>query len=334
MEGLAWERGGQSVLFSCSGPGGMFEVHRADLRGQEQLAVPSAGSLWLLDVSREGRWLVARADLSLRIFVHQAATSGLKDVSWLGFSYLYEISRDGTLLAIGDQGRGVNYSIMIRKTDGTPAIRVGDGDPRGISPDRRWIIGMLPTATHKWWLYPIGAGDPRELHWNGLESVSWVAWFPDGHALLVCGSEPHRVDRCYRSPLDGSSLDPVTPDSVGFGMPRPDGQAVLYASPSGEQWIHLLSGGPDRPVPDTRDVPIYRWSPDGSALWVKGGTDETPRVDRLDTATGRRTPLVTIERPPGESDRIVHVVLADNPHTYAYLTFVSGTLLFTMGAAR
>ncbi len=81
-------------------------------------------------------------------------------------------------------------------------------------------------------------------------------------------------------------------------------------------------------------MPFYCCSPDGSALWVKGGTDETPRVDRLDTGTGRRTRLGTSERQPGETDRIGHVVLTSNPHTYAYLTLVSGTLLFTMGAAR
>jgi len=64
-----------------------------------------------------------------------------------------------------------------------------------------------------------------------------------------------------------------------------------------------------------------RWSPDGAALWVRPDDRMPVRLERLELATGRRTPLLTIT-PPSHSG-LLHVEelsIAADPPAYAFLT--------------
>jgi len=336
MEGLAWEPGGQSVLFAGASHGGMYQVHRAGAGRAESLVLPSPGTLTLQDVARDGRWLVTRDDQPLRILLHPSGSTGLKDLSWLDNSLTPLISGDGELLAFTDQSiqAGPRYAVMIRKTDGSPVVRLGDGAARAISRDKRWVVGVLLTVPQQFMLYPTGAGEPHELKWPALETTTSVDFFPDSRSLFVCGKEQGKAPRCYKSPLDASSLEPVTPDSVDSGLLRPDGLAVAHES-GRSWWIHPLDGGTPRPVPGLDTATVLRWSPDGAALWVATGTTLNTRVERVDAVTGRRSPLVTIEMP---SDlpvyQIYSISLADDPRIYAYSTGSYTSLLFTIQGVR
>jgi eukaryotic-like serine/threonine-protein kinase len=336
LEGLAWEPGGQSVLFAGASRGGMYQVHRAGVGRAESLVLPSPGTLTLQDVAGDGRWLVTRDDGPLRILLHPSGSTGLQDLSWLDNSLNPRISGDGELLAFTDQSiqAGPRYAVMIRKTDGSPVVRLGDGAAQAISRDKRWVIGLLLTIPQQFKLYPTGAGEPRRLNWPALEMVSSVAFFPDSRSLFVCGNEQGKAPRCYRSPLDASSLEPVTPDSVDSGLVRPDGLAVAHSS-GGGWWIYSLTGGTPRLVPGLDSVTVLRWSPDGAALWVASGALQNLRLERVDAMTGRRRPLVTMETP---SDLplffLFGLSLADDPLTYAYSAGSYTSLLFTIQGVR
>jgi hypothetical protein len=88
-------------------------------------------------------------------------------------------------------------------------------------------------------------------------------------------------------------------------------------------------------VLDSKGAQVLRWSPDGAALWVVSGTVENPRVDRLDVASGRRTPLPAIELP---SDVRVFqtfgLSLADAPRVYAYSAWSYTSQIFTIRGVR
>ena len=156
-------------------------------------------------------------------------------------------------------------------------------------------------------------------------------FFPDSRSLFVCGNEHGRAGRCYRSPLDASSLQPVTPDSIRGGLLRPDGLAVLARRLDGF-WVYQLDGSSPRPVPGLGDtVAVLRWSPDGKAFWVQAGAELSPRVDRVDAETGRRSTLVTIEPPVGVPlFQIFGLSLADDPRVYAYSAWSYSSELFTV----
>ena len=72
---------------------------------------------------------------------------------------------------------------------------------------------------------------------------------------------------------------------------------------------------------------VVRWSPDGRALIVGSATSAT--IDRVDLATGRRQPLVTLgTEHPGGRWRLTFFALADDPRVYAYVaaTYLSEDL--------
>ena len=337
LEGLAWERGGRSVVFSGAKGSDLLQVYRAGPGRAVSLALPGPGALTLLDVAQDGSWLVTRDETQTRMFLHTAGTSGVQDVSWLGNSIATDLSGDGALLAFTDQSAeaGSHYAVMVRKMDGSPAVRIGEGNAFGISPDHHWILGVVPTVPLQLRLYPLGAGETTDLKWPGLETVWFVDFFPDDRSLIVCGTGPGRAPRCYRSPLAGGSLEPLTPDSVGFGLIRPDGQAVAYWR-SGQLWIRPLDGGADRRGPDTRGLDfrgVRRWSPDGKALWAVAGQAGDVHIVRIDFATGKRTPLVDLEWPRDwRLAPLLGVSLADDPRTYAYTLYINDSELFTVRA--
>jgi len=336
LEGLAWEPGAQSVLFAGASAGGMYQVHRAGEGQTERLVLPSPGTLTLHDVAGDGRWLVTRDDQPLRIVAHLPGSTGLRDLSWLDNSINPFISPDGQLLAFTDQSiqAGPRYAVMIRKTDGSPVVRLGAGAPQAMSRDKRWVVGLLLTVPQQWVLYPTGAGESQPLKWAGLENATSVDFFPDSRSLFVCGNEPGKPPRCYRSPLDASSLEPVTPDSVASGLVSPDGQSVAHSS-GGSWWIQPVAGGPARIVPNLTDGQVLRWSPDGAALWIRSGAGEALRVDQVDITSGRRSPLVTIQTPSDlPAFAIFSPALADDPRVYAYSAYSYTSLLFTIQGVR
>jgi hypothetical protein len=283
-------------------------------------------------VSPDGRWLVTRDDRPTRVIAHPPGFAGFRDLSWLDGSRVSQISADGELITLSDDGTlsGVLYSSLVRQTDGAPAVRVGQGSPRGISPDKRWVLSWVPTTPPEYWLYPNGPGESHQLSWEKLESVSSVVFFPDGHSLLVCGNETGKAPRCYRSPLDATAIDPVTPDSIATGLLRPDGGALAVARTDG-WWIYPLGEGAPRLVPGSGGAIVVRWSPDGKALWVRGLAGGKPSIDRVDVATGRRTLLTIIEMPPDMPVFILGTIaLADDPEVYAYNAISYVSMLFVV----
>ena len=134
--------------------------------------------------------------------------------------------------------------------------------------------------------------------------------------------------------MEGGSLEPVTPDSIAGGLLRPDGRAVAVRWHSGE-WVYPLGAGSPRIVPGLDSALVVRWSPDGSALWVRALTGAKFGIDRVDVATGRRTFLVAIETPADlPIFSVGRIVMADDPQVYAYFASSYLSLLYTVRGIR
>jgi dipeptidyl aminopeptidase/acylaminoacyl peptidase len=330
LEGLVWRPGGHSLLFSASEAGSNLEVHEAGLDGSARLALPSPGTLTLQDITNDGRWLVTRDDQAHGLLARSPGLTTDRNLSWLDSSILPVVTPDGQWVAFTDVGSGAQYAVMLRKTDGSPAVRLGEGAAAAISPDGRWVIGQL-TMPAGFRLYPAGAGDSRQLTWAGLQSVASVR-FLDDRSLFVCGAPAGKAARCYRSPLDASSLEPMTPDGIGSGLPRPDGGAVLVRQ-AGQYAIYPVGGGAPSAVGGVGADSVIRWSPNGAALWVQAGTPSRPQVDQVDVATGRRSSLLTIDA-PATVFTSARLAVADDPRTYVYETRSWFSLLFTFSGMQ
>jgi hypothetical protein len=307
-------------------------VYRADLRGRAELVFPSPGALTLQDTRPDGRWLVTRDDQAHGLIGRAPALAADRDLSWLDSSILPVVSADGQSVAFTDISGGAQYAVMLRKTDGSPAVRLGDGSAVAISRDARWVIGEIVTTPAQFWLYPAGAGDARRLNWTRLQSITSVAFFPGDTLLFVCGTPAGKSARCYRSPLDASALEPMTPEGVDAGLLGPDGSSVLVRGKAGYA-IYRAAGGAPAPVTGMGADSVIRWSPDGRALWVQSGTPSRPQVEQVDVSTVRRRPLLTIDA-PATVFTSARLSVADDPRSYVYETRKWFSLLFTFSGMR
>ena len=100
------------------------------------------------------------------------------------------------------QGGGAASAAYLRGTDGSPAVRLGDGRASALSPDARWAIcfsARLPSPYLE--LLPTGAGESRRLPGNGLGYYG-ARWLPDGKRIIVWAVEPGHQARLYLHDLE------------------------------------------------------------------------------------------------------------------------------------
>ena len=219
-----------------------------------------------------------------------------QDLSWLNDSYPKDLSADGTTLLLGDfRGAPQLHPIFMRRTDGSPAVRLGDGHGGRLSPDGKWVVIMTNDARIA--LLPTGAGSPRTLPRGPSDQLHDVEWFPDGRRVLAHGltKGPERVVT-FAQDLDGGP--PVTILSGYEGMlPSPDGRFLLAEkNDEGPFLLCPVGGGPCRPtsgLDPERDWPI-RWSADGKAVLVRRQDPQKITLARVDLTTGHWETLKTI----------------------------------------
>jgi Tol biopolymer transport system component len=291
-EGLAWSRDGSEIWFTAGRQGNLMSLYAVDLAGHQRMVAGMPASLSLYDIAANGRVLVARNNWRRGIAGLAPGESVERDLSWLDWSRPSCLSDDGRVLLFEEQGQGggPGYSVYLRKADGSPAVKIGDGYSLALSPDGQWAATIPVDAADRLTFVPTGAGEARTVTFPGL-SIGSAVWHPDGRRLLIQAAETGHLPRLFLIDKDGGTPKPVTPEEsqVG-GAISPDGQWIAVTSPSGAGRIVPIGGGDARPIPGVAagDI-VVRWSGDGRALFVARTAPLPARVDRIDTATGQRT---------------------------------------------
>ncbi|OGD21658.1 MAG: hypothetical protein A2W03_17125 [Candidatus Aminicenantes bacterium RBG_16_63_16] len=336
-EGLAWSRTGEEVLFTASTRGEAQTLYGVDLSGHRRIALSSAGGLTMHDVSHTGRWLVTRDDIRSEISVLAPGESAERDLSWLDTSITTFLTRDGRMLLFNDESAaaGLNYEVCLRRTDGGPVVRLGEGRPMGLSPDGKWALAIISTPPQLV-IYPTGPGETRRLPRGDLETYQSADWFPDGKSVLVVGSEAGKASRCYAQDLSGGPPRPVTPEATTNGRVSPDGRQILYSKLGGNWLIQPVEGGTAQTVPGlTTDDQVIRWSADGRSLYFFRPSNVPFRLERLDLASGRRD-LIREVAPADRTGvfQITGAALTDDTKSYAYSYDRMRSQLFVVDGAR
>ena len=336
-QGLSWSRAGDEVLFTASTEGIAQTVYGIDLSGHRRVALSSAGGLTMHDISRTGRWLVTRDDLRYEISALAPGASAERDLSWLDASSAPFLSRDGSMLLFNDESAaaGLNYAVCLRKTDGGPVVRLGDGTPYGFSPDGKWALAVIDTPPQLV-IYPTGPGETRRLPRGNVEAYQSAGWFPDGKSVLVCGNEPGKASRCYAQDVSGGPPRPVTPEATTNGLVSPDGLQILYSKTGGTYFTQRAGGGTAQAVPGlTTDDQVIQWSADGRSVYVYRTANVPFRLERLDLASGRRE--LVREVAPADRTGVLYSVgaaLTDDTRFYAYDFKRMTSQLFVVEGAR
>ena len=189
----------------------------------------------------------------------------------------------------GGGGTGVVY---VRKTDGSPPVRLGEGYALALSPDKRSALAT-PMSFSQLILLPTGAGQARRLERGPIESYQSARFLPDGKRILFAGSEKGRRARLYVQDLAGGAPRPVTAEGAGAGfhgvVVSPDGRFATGPAPGSGFARYPLEGGSPLPIEGLAEgeFPV-QWTADGRSLFVYRIGDVPARIFRLDLSTGRR----------------------------------------------
>jgi serine/threonine protein kinase/Tol biopolymer transport system component len=292
-EGLAWSPAGDEVWFTASRTGAPYSLYAATLSGRVRLVVQMTIQMTLHDISRDGHVLFDSANDSATIISHTAGETKERDLSWLDSGILSDLSADGKailFLPLGEEA-GINYAVYLRHTDGSPAVRLGDGAPQQLSPDGKWALAVLFTPPQLR-LLPTGAGEVKTLERGTIEQYGWGAiWFPDGKQVVFPGREPGHDWRYYLQSIDGGSPRPITPEGTSLRRTfiSPDGRFLIAADGQHQRSFYPVAGGTPQLISHLENEDeIIGWSTDMHLLYLARTKEMPIRVFRFDPTTGRK----------------------------------------------
>jgi eukaryotic-like serine/threonine-protein kinase len=292
-EGLAWSPSGREVWFTATKAGVSRAVFAVDLSGRQRLIERVPAELTILDTARDGRALLKRELTRHEIKAHMGNDLREQELSWFDASLPVALSPDGKTLLFAEVGEagGATYGAYIRGTDGSPAIRLGDGAPLALSPDGDWALCATHTSPPQLVLLPIKAGRARLLTNDSIEHLG-AAWLPDGNRIIFSGSQPGHALRLYTQDLQGGKPKAITPDGGGTleVLISPDGKWVVGSGPDGSYYVFPVDRGEPRRLPGLNPGDrVDGWSDDGRSIFVHNFTGLPATISRVDLATGNRT---------------------------------------------
>jgi len=301
IQGLAWSANGKEVWFTASKSGVDRTLYAVTLDGKARMVLRLPGALMLFDIWKDGRVLMMRASWRRELVGMVAGETKQRDLSWLDYSYPAGLSPDGKTLLFDEEGGGgslaysksggLSYAVYIRKTDGSPAVLLGEGGALALSPDGKSVISQTNDSSAQLRLLTTGAGEAKDLTKDNMNHT-WARWFPDGKRILFSGNGPGQGVRLYVfDPASGKS-QAVTPEGVDGNafFVSPDSQWIAGIGPDRKGYLYPVGGGEPRVIPGLNpgEQPIT-YSADGRSLYIYQPGELPASVYRLDIQTGQRT---------------------------------------------
>ena len=321
VQGIAWSPDGSEIWFTATRTGGDRSLYATDLSGKVRLLARVPGELTILDVGKEGNVLLTRGNDRSGMMGLAPGEVKEKDLSWLDWSVPGSLSPDGKMILFQESGEGggPKYAVYLRNTDGSPAIRLGEGTGLSLSPDGQWALSRLNVVPSPLVLYPTGVGEMKQLKNDGLNHTS-AAFLPDGKHFVFTGTEPGHGRRLYLESLDDAKPRPLSVEGVGSNVLSRDGVYVAARGADEKVYLFPVAGGEPKLVPGVQpgEFPTA-WSGDGRSLFVIARGRIPAQVFRVDITTGQRTFWRSFE--PADAagiDSIRGVLISVDEKAYVY----------------
>jgi eukaryotic-like serine/threonine-protein kinase len=309
---LNWSPTGDEIWFSGTQAGGDPAVYAVDLSSQQRLVSQVPGFIVMQDVARDGRVLISTVNSRLGILYAPADGSTQRDLAWFDASFAYDLSPDAKSLVFVEltSGEGRNAAIYLRKTDGSPAVRLGYGNLPALSPDGKWVASIHhQPASSQLLLLPTGPGELRALDFGDMHYES-VEWFPDGKRILFTGNQSGRPVRSWMCDLDGGPPKPVTPEGVRATRVSPDGHTFVVVDPH-RLLLGDIGGGEPKAITELQvGESVVRWSGDGRYLFLAQSEGETVKLTRVEVASRKREPWRVLKVPENGAEFVGQVALS------------------------
>jgi eukaryotic-like serine/threonine-protein kinase len=301
LEGILWSPTGDEIWFTSTGTGSAADPRAVTLSGKVRTIASVPGGMWLEDLRNGVALMVTHRR---RIGIRGVPPGGKeeRELGWLDWSILGDLSRDGRKILFEEagEGGGPNYTVFVRDSDGSPPVRIGEGVGLAISPDGKWVVAQ-PAKGGPLRLVPTGAGEARQLTHDNV-SYHKVRWLAGGKELLASGVETGHGVRDYLIAVSSGDSRPITPEEVVGVEPSPDGRSTVVMGPDGKWGIWQIEpsnageGNALRLIPGLDSNYHVKWSPDGASLLAIPArqSGKTGSVYRVNPVTGKMELVRTI----------------------------------------
>jgi Tol biopolymer transport system component len=322
IQGIAWSPGNDEIWFTATRTGGDRSLYAVNISGTVRLLARVPGELTLLDVDRDGNVLLTRGNDRAGMIGLTPGDAKERDLSWLDWSVPGDLSADGRIALFTEtgEGGGPKYAVYMRKTDGSPAIRLSEGFGTGLSPDGKWALARTNVTSPPLFQLPTGVGEARLLTHDSMNHL-WARWLPDGKQILFSGNDAGHGVRLYVENPEEAKPRPITGEGVSpFFEISPKGDFVAGVGPDHKMYLYPVAGGEPVPVSgNTGDEAPTGWSADGRSLYVFRFGEIPAKVFELELSTGKRK--LWKELVPADSagiDTIRGITITPDAKAYVY----------------
>ena len=332
--GVAWTPDGKEIWYTAAETGNSRALFAAGLSGKPRLLVAAPLALTIHDIDRNRRALVSEGNFRIRLFVRGPEDTRDRELSWLDWSLLRDITPDGRWVLFDESGEGggTNYSAYVRKTDGSPPVRLGEGVAMRFSPDGKFVLAIRPRPhPPQIFAYPTGAGEPRQITSDSAVHDG-AAWMPDGSSIVDWASMNGRPPRIYIDRLSGGAPRPITPEGASSQpVCSPDGQWVITRGPDNIVTMYATAGGKEIKLPEiSREVRVVAFTPDSKQLvYFRRGEHgaNVLQLFRFDIATRRAQLWKEIAGPDSIPGGIMMITPDGRTYAYSVITATSDLYL-------
>jgi len=247
-------------------------------------------SLWAFDLEARSRRLYSfpdyfiLSDISDRgelLFISGAGGTSLflggpgapsRDYTWLGSTYVTDVSPDGKTLLFIDGGPMMEWSrgSWVRPLDGGDAVRIADGDAGKFSPDGKWVVtsSRPESGPPQLVLVRASGGDIRQV--TSSPATHADPSFLDAQTLLFVRSEGQRSE-VWRMATDGTQARPLGAEGCESPIADPAGRSFLCIGGTRRNalLVHPLEGGQERRIYDLPSGVTFlyaRWGNSGREI--------------------------------------------------------------------
>jgi Tol biopolymer transport system component len=337
--GLDWNAKTGEIWFSASpqtayASGTLWTVSRSGkLRSRYVLpdfftlqSVSGSGDRFLLTSQKEG------VDLTVRRGAEEP-----RDLSWLGWTLIRDISPDGKTALFFDGGPTEKTAgVWIRPLDGGDATRLGEGFPGRFSPDGKSVVAVTRplSGAPQIILIPVEAGAVRRLP-TSAGNVSEPTFA--GPSTLLFVRSDKGVSEVWTMETDGSGARSL--GAPGCNMPVASPSASAFVCVEGERrrslFLYPIKGGPGRKLyelPRDGAFVYSRWSAAGDRIF---GVTRNGRLLTLDAATGTllREEAISLVGTTGQA-RLIAAALDAEAATRAYSILRTSSDLYLASGIR
>ncbi|HXJ86081.1 MAG TPA: protein kinase [Candidatus Binatia bacterium] len=330
VEGVAWSPSGDEVWAAATTTEGWANaILGFGPNKKDRVVLRLPGITRLHDVSRDGQLLISKESWRSGLQFRGQGDAKERDLAWLDYAALHDLSSDGKEIAFDDWGSAAGATGLgyLRKTDGSPAVKLGTWGQAVFSPDgsRVLVFDQSSLGSVKFDILPTGVGEPQSLSPNHMQQAASPGWMPDGKSIYFAGADGQGW-RMYLQDDGGGSPRAVTPlisvkrNHSESHLVSPDGKFIFARDVNERGKLYPIDGGEPRSIPGWTPEDMWvTWGTDGQSAYIYDDDKTSARLYRLNLSSGKREQIRTLA--PSDADgvtAVLNVRMTADGKTYAY----------------